>query len=235
MARPHPPVEGTMVIDKIRRGFCSMASGIGWGDALMNAPSDVDRMLEALRAGDAAAADELFSRFSGQLCRLVQAKLGWRYRRKFDPEDVAQSVFKSFIRLQATDGVSFENWDALWGLLSLIAVRKCGHRLDYLRAACRDVAREHSVVLESGDVERSRADLQAISREPTPAHAAMLSETLERLFGELDERDRLIATLALQGYGTAEISERIERSERTVQRVLERIRERLERAAQEPV
>lgn len=194
--------------------------------------SEVDQVIENLRGGDAAAADELFARFSGQLCRLVQSKLGWRYRRKFDAEDVAQSVFKSFIRLQATEDVSFDTWDALWGLLSLIAVRKCGHRLDYLRAACRDVAREHSVVLDAGDYDRSRADLQALSREPTPTHAAMLSEALQRLFGELDERDQRITTLALQGHSTAEISNEIKRSERTVQRVLERVRDHLERAAE---
>lgn len=194
--------------------------------------SDVDRVLADLREGDASAAQEIFCRFSGQLCRLVQSRIGWRYRRKFDSEDVAQSVFKSFIRLQADESLSFENWDALWGLLSLIAIRKCGHRVDYLRAACRDVAREHSMMLDRNDLERSREDLQALSREPTPSHAAMLSETLERLLEPLDDRDRVIARLALQGYSTAEIGAQVARSQRTVQRVLDRIRQNLEAAAE---
>lgn len=194
----------------------------------MPVPSEVDRVLAGLRDGDARAADELFSRFSGQLCRLVQAKLGWRYQRKFDPDDVAQSVFKSFLGLQARQELAFDNWNALWGLLSLIAVRKCGTRIDYLRAACRDVAREHSVILGPGDVDRSRADIEAISREPTPGQAAMLSEALERLLAPLAEKERTVVELALQGYGTGEIAERVARSERTVQRVLERIREQLQ-------
>lgn len=195
----------------------------------MSGPSEVDRVIAGLRAGDARAADEIFSRFSGQLCGLVQAKLGWRYRRKFDPEDVAQSVFKSFLGLHAGRDLNFDNWDALWGLLSLIAVRKCGHRIDYLRAARRDVAREHSVILDAGDADRSRDDLEAISREPTPGQAAMLAETLRRLLEPLDDKDRTIVELALQGHDTAEIAVRVARSRRTVQRVLEEIREHLMR------
>jgi len=195
-------------------------------------PSPVDRMLADLRNGDARAAEEIFSRFSGQLSRLVQSKIGWSYRRKFDPEDVAQSVFKSFIRIQADESLAFENWDALWGLLSLIAIRKCGHRIDYLRAACRDVTREHSVMLDREALEQSGHDLQALSREPTPSHAAMLSETLDRLLEPLDERDREITRLALQGYSTAEIATQVARSQRTVQRVLDRIRKHLEQAAE---
>lgn len=195
--------------------------------------SEVDRILALLEQGDSSAADELFSRFAAQLCRLVHAKLGWRYRRKFDAEDVAQSIFKSFLGLQARKELSFENWDALWGLLSLIAIRKCGHRVEYLRAACRDVAREHSVILGDVDAERSRADLEALSREPTPSAAAMLSESLERLMEPLDERERLIVTLALQGFEPVDISDRVSRSTRTVQRVLEKVRNQLERSVED--
>ena len=193
----------------------------------MAAISDVDRVIEQLRGGDSHAAEELFARFADQLRRLVQRRLGWRYRRKFDAEDVVQSVFKSFIRLQAAERVSFENWDALWGFLSLIAIRKCGHRVEYLRAACRDVARERSGHIAADDLERSRAELRAFAREPTPADAAILAEEIARLLAPLDERERLIATLALKGYSTAEISERIARSERTVRRVLVQIRRQL--------
>jgi len=199
----------------------------------MTPASDVDRVIEQLRGGDSRAAEELFSRFSGQLRRLVHSKLGWRYRRKFDADDVVQSVFKSFIRLQASEQVSFDSWDALWGLLSLIAARKCGHRLDYLRAACRDIAREHPEHIVASDLERSRNELQAFTRDPTPSHAAELAEAITRLLEPLDERDRTIATLALQGFSTVEISNSVSRSERTVQRVLKQIRQNLERTSED--
>lgn len=203
------------------------------GMAISSATSDLDRVLDRLRHGDARAADEVFARFSGRLCGLVRAKVGLRYRRKFDPEDVMQSVFKSFFRMQAEGALAFDTWDALWALLSLIAVRKCGHRVEYLRSARRDVAREHSVSLGHDDLEGSRADLEALSREPTPSQAAMVSETLERLLASLGDRESHIVSLALQGYDTLEIAERVDRSTRTVQRVLEAVREQLERSADE--
>lgn len=199
---------------------------------MATAPSELDRILDRLRQGDARAADEVFARFSARLCGLVRVKVGPRYRRKFDPEDVMQSVFKSFFRMQAAGSLSFDTWDALWGLLSLIAVRKCGHRVEYLRSARRDVAREHAVSLGHDDLSGSRADLEVLSREPTPSQAAMLSETLDGLMAALGERERAIVSLALEGYDTLEIAERVDRSTRTVQRVLEGVRDRLERSAE---
>lgn len=188
-------------------------------------------MLERLRQGDSLAAEELFARFSRQLCGLVHKRLGWRYRRKFDPEDVAQSVFKSFLRVHRTTDLAFDSWDALWAYLALIAIRKCGHRVDYLRAARRDIGREEEPRHGPDLPARSRTDLVALASDPTPSHAAMLTEAVERLLEPLAERDRAIATLALQGYTTNEISARIGRSERTVQRVLSRLRGQLEQAA----
>lgn len=186
----------------------------------------VRKVLEGLRAGDAVAADLIVSRFSGQLCRLARERLGLKYRRKLDPEDIVQSVFKSFIRMQAADRLDFANWDALWGFLSLIAIRKCGHRIEYLEAARRSIGREQPA---RAGAERGDADLgmQAFARDPSPSHVAMLAETVERLLAPLGDLDRLIVTLALEGHDTTEISERVGRSERTVQRVLKGIRRAL--------
>lgn len=193
----------------------------------MDNPPDVRGVLERLRAGDPAAADLLLTRFSGQLCRLAQQKLGLRYRRKLDPEDIVQSVFKSFIRLQAADDLTFDNWDALWGFLSLIAIRKCGHRIQYLEAARRSIARE--LPAHPADPHPGEADVEllAFAQDPTPSHVAMLAETVERLLEPLGDRDRRIVTLALEGYDTREISERVKRSDRTVQRVLRGVRNAL--------
>jgi len=54
-------------------------------------------------------------------------------------------------------------------------------------------------------------------------------EIVEALMQGLDESERPILMLNLQGYSVAEISAQVGRTERTVQRVLRRIRQRLER------
>jgi RNA polymerase sigma-70 factor (ECF subfamily) len=66
-----------------------------------------------------------------------------------------------------------------------------------------------------------------------PLEAAVLSETIEQLFAELDEQERPILELSLQGYTTWEISERLGLAERTVRLLRKGIRHRLERLQSE--
>lgn len=189
-------------------------------------PDDLD--LTVLRAGGEILGAEVLTRFSGRLAGLVRSRLGWKLRRKLDAEDVVQSVLMSFVRLQQEKELSFENWEALWGLLALITVRKCGHKIEHFMAACRRVSAEHSVIMAAGEVDdASRNCVEALSREPDPVHAAIGAETLANLLAGMDDRDRRIVTLALEGATSAEISDEVRRSERTVQRVLKRVWEHL--------
>src|SRR5262245_24850396 len=178
-------------------------------------------VMDRLRAGDGDAAAEVFHRFANRLIALARSRLNHLLRAKVDPEDVMQSVYRSFFRRQAADGYEFAGWDGLWGMLTVITLRKCGHRADYFRAGRRDVRREAHA---NGD-----AELPAIAGDPTPSHAARLAETVEQVMRGLEGRERDILALSLQGYDTTEISTQVGRTERTVQRVLKRIREDLER------
>jgi RNA polymerase sigma-70 factor (ECF subfamily) len=76
------------------------------------------------------------------------------------------------------------------------------------------------------DVESWR---QAIDREPTPEQAAVLAETVAQVLEDLAPPERPIVELSLQGYSTREVSEQLGRAERSVRRVRERVRQRLER------
>lgn len=191
--------------------------------------SDVDEFIARLRSGDSAAADRLFQGYAGRLAAVVRRRLGWRFCRKLDPEDVVQSVFRSFVRCQHDLEMHFENWDALWGLLSLIAMRKVGRVASHFAAGRRNLSLEHSVSLLSADSADFRAE--AVSHEPDPQHLAMVAETITGLLEELDERDRAIVRLALEGRSTEQIAAEMGRSERTIQRVLRRLAVQLEEAA----
>jgi RNA polymerase sigma-70 factor (ECF subfamily) len=68
-----------------------------------------------------------------------------------------------------------------------------------------------------------------MDREPLPEEAAMLAETLEDLFRAVDVHERPILELSLQGFTVPEISQQLGRAERSVRRLRERIRKRLER------
>jgi RNA polymerase sigma-70 factor (ECF subfamily) len=179
-----------------------------------------------LKAGDQDAAAEVFTRFVRRLVGLASNQFDSWLQRKVDVEGVVQSAFKSFFA--GHDGGRFEglaDWDSLWGLLTVITLRKCYRRHEYLSAECRDPGRE----VERPPSPDGESWWEAIGREPTPVEAAMLNETVQRLLDGLSPPERAIVELSLQGFTTGEIADRLRRSQRTVRRVRERVRNRLER------
>jgi RNA polymerase sigma-70 factor, ECF subfamily len=186
--------------------------------------------LTRLQARDDSAAGEIFRRFAGQLIALARQKFAGALKHKVDPEDVVQSAYKSFFGRYGAGNLRVENWNSLWGLLTLITVRKCAERVAYHRAQCRDAARE--VATPPGE-EGGVAWPEVAGREPMPAEAAQLAETVAQLLAGLDEDERPVVELSLQGYTTQEISERLGFPERSVRRLRERVRARLERLQRE--
>jgi RNA polymerase sigma-70 factor, ECF subfamily len=180
--------------------------------------------LARLQSGDPAAGEEIFARFAHQLIALARHNIDAGLRHKVDPEDVVQSAYKSFFFRYGDGNLDVVNWNSLWGLLTLITVRKCAERAAYHRAERRDAAREVSPSPRLAGTPK----LEPFGREPTPVEAAVLSETLQQLFVDLDEDERPILEMSLQGYTTREISERLGRAERTVRLLREGIRHRLE-------
>jgi RNA polymerase sigma-70 factor (ECF subfamily) len=185
--------------------------------------------LGRLQARDGDAAHEFFGRFTRQLVALALRHIGAGLRHKVDAEDVVQSAYKSFFFRYGGVSRVAASWDSLWGLLAQITVRKCADRAAYHRAGCRDAAREVSP--PRGD--EAPPWSEPLGREPTPLEAAVLGETVGQLFAALDEQERPVLELSLQGYTTREISERLGRAERTVRLLREGVRRRLERMRRE--
>jgi RNA polymerase sigma-70 factor (ECF subfamily) len=185
-----------------------------------------DDLMARLRTGDDEAAAQVFNRFANRLIVLARQRLGPRIRQKLDPEDVLQSVFRSFFVHQAAGQITgLESWDSLWAMLVVITLRKCGRQIKFYRSASRDVRREIPVLGADSD---SSSDGGTSSDEPTPSEAAMLAETVEQLMNDLDERHRAILTLGLQGFSARDISEKLHCTERMAYRVLDRVKEKLQ-------
>jgi RNA polymerase sigma-70 factor (ECF subfamily) len=184
------------------------------------------RLMARLRSGEDAAAREVFGRFTGRLVALARGRFNRLLARKVDPEDVVQSAYKSFFARHRAGKLEVGGWDGLWDLLTLITLRKCADRAEYFLAGRRDAAREVSGPA-SGDGQD--AWLVAPDREPRPEEAAILAETVEHLFRDVGVHERLVLELSLQGYTAPEISAQLGRAERSVRRLRERIRTRLER------
>ncbi len=171
-------------------------------------------LIQSIDAGDREqAAVQIFCRFTERLIALARTRLSDRIKQKVDPEDVVQSVYRSFFRRQDDGQFTYDAWEPLWGLLTMITLRKCTEQADRFGAAKRDVQRELRAT-SNGEI---RIDL--IDKEPTPFEATALSDTVESVMVKLDQREREIFSMTLQGLTVQEISNNVTLSERTVHRV----------------
>lgn len=188
----------------------------------MTANDSFPQLLVRLRSDEDAAARDMLQRYTRQLLALARFPIEPRLARRIDPEDVVQSAFKSFFLRHRDGKFRMCNWNALWGLLALIARRKCADRVEYLRAERRDVSREVSA--PQGD---AASRFLPIGREPSPQEAVILAETLDRLFRAVSADEQPVLELSLQGYSAAEIAVRLGKALRSVHRLRERIHNRL--------
>jgi DNA-directed RNA polymerase specialized sigma24 family protein len=121
----------------------------------------------------------------------------------------------------------------LWKLLVTITARKaCAQRRrHYAAKRGGGRVRGESVLMRldaGGEPQEGIADV--LGSEPTPELAAMVAEDCNCLLNDLgDEMLRQIAVLTLEGYDTHEIAAKLGCVQRTVERKLERIREKWSR------
>jgi RNA polymerase sigma-70 factor (ECF subfamily) len=109
----------------------------------MTADDTFSRPVDRLRSGEDAAAREDFERLAGRLVAMARRRLNRPLARKVDPEDVMPSAHECcFVRHRA-GRLEVGSWDGLWNLLTLITLRKCADRAEYLLAD-RRAAREAS-------------------------------------------------------------------------------------------
>lgn len=185
----------------------------------------MEKIVQKLNAGDDAGLELLFEQFAERLMFLAQRHIAECYRHRVDAEDVVQSVFRSFLVRFRKHSLDFQSSEGLWGLLTVITVRKCADRIVHLRAGCRDVRREVSLV--PTDCAEVSSEHFSLNREPSAEEACILSETVEQLLRSFDVEDRAAIELQLQGYSTTETAQQLGRPERTIRRIRARVRQQL--------
>jgi DNA-directed RNA polymerase specialized sigma24 family protein len=181
----------------------------------MNADGSVTRCIADLKAGEAAAAEQLWQGYFQRLVGLARTKLAPGARAVADEEDVALSAFKSLC-LGAARGrfPELRDRDNLWPLLVALTAHKAA-----------DLAKHQQRQKRGGGLRPDVAALETLlSREPTPEFSAMVAENCARLLDRLELPLRQIAQLRLDGYTNIEIAERLGCAVRTVERRLELIR-----------
>ena len=160
--------------------------------------------------------DERWQVYFDRLTALARKKLRDIPKQMKDEQDIACSAIRSFFRGLDRDGASPLREDDFdyWPLLATIAARKCVDMLVYLKAKKRDIAK------------MTAAELDEIARdEPGPGSVAEQQEGRRRLLDLLkDDRARRIAEWKMERFTNREIAEKLETTERTVEREIKAIK-----------
>lgn len=174
-------------------------------------------LLARFRHGEEDASTALYLRYARRLHALATAKSSADLRGRAEPEDIVQSVFRTFFRRAAQGHYEAPDGGDLWKLLLVIALNKIRAAAIHHRAAKRDVRRTLGTGGDEGRAEQVPA-----------AHDDLALATLRMVIDEalrrLPESHRPIVELRIEGYEVAEIAEKIGRSKRTVERVLQDFR-----------
>lgn len=167
--------------------------------------------------GDEAAATSLYLRYARRLRALAREYCTGPYARRFDADDIVQSVFRTFFQ-----GVKQRGYDAppegeLWGLLMVLALNKVRNLVDFHKAEKRSAEQTTSM---------SDLDRETVLAADENA-AAFLRLVLDEQLEALPESNRAIVQLRIEGHEVAAIAEKTGRSLRTVERVLQDFRSRV--------
>ena len=170
------------------------------------------KWIAALRHGDEASAKELWNLYFQRLMNFARSRMGAISTTVYDEEDAAISTFRVLCEnLKSGKYPDIADGDEFWRLMLTVAVRKISRRMEYESAAKR-----------SGSTNLDRIDESLAIARDASSMAIEYQELLSKLNDPNLER---VAILKLDGYTNEEIATTINRTRRTVQRMLDLIRD----------
>lgn len=188
--------------------------------------SDSLELYRRVQDKDADAAHELFNRYLDRLLALVRVRLSSKLARRIDPEDVLQSAYRSFFAGAADGRFELKKSGDLWKLLAAITLNKLYRQINHHRASRRTIAAEKSANVSS--MLMHPLPIEALARDPAPEEALAMVEELQYVMAELSADKREILEMRLRGSAVWEIANEKNCSERTIRRMLGKIKIRLE-------
>lgn len=171
-----------------------------------------------LQRGESDAVKKLFDDYSRRLVNLAGKNIHPALLKRFDGEDVVQSVFRTFFRRHEAGGFQIEHSQQLWQLLVTLTLCKT-----------RSHARKHTA--DQRDAQADQAitdDHQMLDREPAPEDALALWEEIDLVIDGLPPKTGEIIAMRLEGRNKSEIATSLGLSRQTIHRILNLIQERLE-------
>ena len=176
------------------------------------------------RAGDQNAARQLFDRYVDQLVGLARRRISQRLASRIDAEDIVQSVFRTFFNRARAGQFTVEDPDDLCKLLARITVHKTLRQVAFHKRGKRDAGMD----MGQSDISQEML-LTLLGGEPSPEETSAFLDQLEHFLDKLAPEDRKVLEMRMEGYNNVEIAEKLGVTDRTIRRLMERIRELAEK------
>jgi RNA polymerase sigma-70 factor, ECF subfamily len=148
-------------------------------------------------------------------------------RRRVGPETITQSVCRSFLRRARAGEFQLADSEGLWRLLCAITLTKVNEHVRFHRRQKRAIDRERQLDSPASS-EGERNAFDPADTRVTPAEALEFQEQFEQLLALFDDEERQLVELKLQQFTNDETATRMSCSERTVRRLLQRVKARLQ-------
>ncbi len=176
-------------------------------------------LLRRFQGGEEDAATAIYLRYAKRLQRLAESQTGVELAVRLDPEDVVQSVFRTFFRRAAQGHYEIPAGEELWKLFLVIALNKIRSLGQFHRAKKRDVKHTKDF---------SKVEPFVCSTDSPNEHAyQILRMTIDDVLGELSDSQRQMIMLRIEGNDINAIANATGRAKRSVERVLQKFRETL--------
>jgi RNA polymerase sigma-70 factor (ECF subfamily) len=181
---------------------------------------DFPILIARARLGEEDALAELFQRYEPEVRVAARVLLGRALRVHLDSVDLVQSVYHCLLLGLRQNKFDISTPQQLLGLVVTMVRRKVAHHWRRLRHLQRGQPAPETE--GAGNVLTA-----ATSPEAGPAELAQYNDILTFLYSKLEERDRQVVDLRLQGYSTAEVARRLGLDADVLRVRLSRLRRRL--------
>ena len=179
-----------------------------------------ESLVRRYQAGQAEAAEALYRRYADRLRAIARSNMSAGLAGRVESDDLVQSVFRRFFRAASEGRYRIPTGQDLGCLLVAIMRNRLKSEEVFQRAAKRDLR----ATVGGEGLER----IADVPRDGTPDVGESLA--MGEILACLPERHRDVVAQRLEGFEVAEIAERMGRSKRTVERILQVVRARLQTA-----
>jgi RNA polymerase sigma-70 factor (ECF subfamily) len=187
---------------------------------------DFAGLLARAKSGDAAAIGGLLSTFEDEVRMMVRVRLPRSLRAQFDSMDFVQAVWQSVFAGWAEGSVDFEDARHFRGFLAGVARNKVlAEYRKRTQSKKYALSREERLYVRRGDREEPR---EVVAPDPSPSQEIQARDCWDRMVEGRPTREAEVIELRRQGLTFEEIAERTGQSERSVRRVIEAVRLRME-------